>query len=116
MHRLLARHSNLIGEATYQGRLYRIGHYPGAVPSNDPMNMVRGEVYRLRHPSVVLARLDRYEECGPGFRQPAEFVRHSAEIRLRTGRTVSAWIYIYNRPVRGLKRLPDGDFDGTGGR
>ena len=58
MHRLLARHGDLIGDATYQGRLYRIGYYPGGVPSDDPVDVVRGEVYRLRNPNPVLRRLD----------------------------------------------------------
>jgi gamma-glutamylcyclotransferase (GGCT)/AIG2-like uncharacterized protein YtfP len=58
MHRLLARHGDLISDATYQGRLYRIGYYPGGVPSDDPVDVVRGEVYRLRNPNPVLRRLD----------------------------------------------------------
>jgi len=49
MHRLLTRHGDLIGDATYQERLYRIGYYPGVVPTDDPADIVRGEVYRLRN-------------------------------------------------------------------
>ncbi len=33
MHRVLARHAELVGEGFFNGRLYRVGHYPGAVPS-----------------------------------------------------------------------------------
>ena len=117
MRRLLARHGDYVGEATYQGRLYRISHYPGAVPSDDPADRVRGEVYRLRRPIPLLERLDAYEGCGPGFRQPTEYVREGCDVRLATGEILSAWIYLYNRRVDSLRRLPDGDFLGAhGGR
>ena len=58
MHRLLTRHCDLIGDANYQGRLYWIGYYPGVVPSDDPADVVRGEVYRLRNANLVLRRTD----------------------------------------------------------
>jgi gamma-glutamylcyclotransferase (GGCT)/AIG2-like uncharacterized protein YtfP len=113
MHRRLARHGDFVDQATYQGRLYRISRYPGVVASDDPADRVHGEVYRLRHPDLLLSRLDKYEETGPGFRQPTEYVRLSQQIRLGGGRILSAWVYVYNRPVRGLRRLPGGDFHGV---
>jgi gamma-glutamylcyclotransferase (GGCT)/AIG2-like uncharacterized protein YtfP len=116
MHRLLARHGELVGDATYQGRLYRVSYYPGVVPSDDRADVVHGEAYRLRNPHLVLPSLDRYEACGPGFRQPTLYVRLNQEIRLKDGQTLLAWIYVYNRPVNGLKRVPDGDFLRIGGR
>lgn len=116
MHRLLARHGDFIGEGTYQGRLYRVAAYPGVVPSDDPADVVRGELYRLRNPGPVLRRLDAYEACGPGFRQPTRYVRLSQEIRLGGGQVLPAWVYVYNWPVRGLKRVASGDFSGIGSR
>ena len=56
---ILDRFSDFVSEATYQGRLYRISHYPGVVPSDDPADRVQGEVYCLRNPFLVLSRLDR---------------------------------------------------------
>lgn len=114
MHRLLARHGTFVGEASYQGRLYRIAHYPGVVPSDDPADRVRGEIYRLRRPASLLPRLDAYERCGPGFRRPTEYVRRSLEIRLAGGGSLSAWVYLYNLPVAGLRRVPGGDFRPVG--
>jgi gamma-glutamylcyclotransferase (GGCT)/AIG2-like uncharacterized protein YtfP len=112
MYRLLTRHSDFVGEATYQGKLYKVTYYPGVVPSNDPSDLVQGEVYRLRNPDLVLPRLDEYEECGPGFKEPTEYVRLSQEIQLRKGETLSAWVYVYNRPINGLELMPVGDFHG----
>lgn len=114
MYHMLARYSDFVGEATYQGRLYKVTYYPGVVPSNDPAELVQGEVYRLHNPDLVLARLDEYEECGPDFKEPTEYIRLSQEIQLRTGETVSAWVYVYNRPTDGLELFPVGDFLGIG--
>lgn len=110
MFAILDRFSDFVGNATYQGKLYHIGTYPGVVPSDDPADRVSGEVYRLRNPFVILSRLDRYEECGPGFRKPTEFIRQQQSVRLQSGQCLSAWVYVYNRPVVGLTRLQDGDF------
>jgi len=107
----LDRFSDFVGEAVYQGKLYRISHYPGVVPSDDPADQVQGEVYLLCNPFVVLSRLDRYEGCGPGFTKPNEYVRDRHDVRLLTGEALSAWVYIYNRSIAGLECLPDGDFN-----
>ena len=111
----LDRFSKFVGEATYQGRLYRISHYPGVVPSDDPADQVQGEVYLLRNSFVVLSRLDRYEGCGPGFTNPTEYVRTNHDVRLATGEDLSAWVYVYNRSITGLDQLPDGEFNNVSG-
>lgn len=110
MHDFLARESDFIAHATWQGRLYRVDFYPGAVPSDDPAARVHGEVYRLRRPMFALADLDRYEACGPGFAAPTEYLRELHPVRLRDGREVLAWVYVYNRPVEGLELITSGDF------
>jgi len=110
MHGLLERHARFAGEASYQGRLYRIGWYPGAIPSNDPKCRVKGEIYLLPQPELVLPQLDQYEECGPGYPEPTEYLRVEQEVVLSNGRRSTAWIYIYNRPVAGREEIATGDF------
>ena len=48
MAQLLSRSADFLGEATCRGRLYLIKHYPGLVLSDDPAEVVFGELYRLR--------------------------------------------------------------------
>ncbi|MCJ7837635.1 MAG: gamma-glutamylcyclotransferase [Burkholderiales bacterium] len=110
MYQLLERHAHFAGEASYQGRLYRIDWYPGVIPSDDPKRRVKGEVYVLPQPELVLPQLDKYEECGPGFPAPTEYVREEKEVILNNGRKLIAWIYIYNRPVAGCEEIATGDF------
>ena len=110
MHAYLARNSDFVDEATFRGKLFDIGAYPGVVPSDDPADLVHGEVYRLRHARDVLRSLDRYEGAGPGFPASREYIRSRREVRLPDGFTLPAWVYIYNRPTRGLAIISGGDF------
>jgi len=110
MHSFLAEHADFIGRATYQGKLYKIDYYPGAVPSNNPKDVVYGEVYQLREPALVLSKLDEYEECGPKFPSPTEYIRKVQAVQLESGEIVWAWVYLYNRSTNHLELVSSGDF------
>jgi len=109
MHAVLAAHAEFIGAGTFQGKLYDLGGYPGAVPSERETDIVAGEVYALRDPAQVLAVLDRYEGCADD-PPPTEFRREKATITLENGDQVEAWIYLYNWPTFGLPRIRSGDY------
>jgi gamma-glutamylcyclotransferase (GGCT)/AIG2-like uncharacterized protein YtfP len=110
MHRVLARGAELVGEGFFNGRLYRVGPYPGAIPSSEPHDRVFGEVYRLREAADLLFKLDEYEGCRPTAVAPAEYVRTTARIALTNETIVHAWIYVYNKPIHGLERIRSGFF------
>jgi gamma-glutamylcyclotransferase (GGCT)/AIG2-like uncharacterized protein YtfP len=110
MYHLLARYAEFVAEGTYQGRLYQIDDYPGAVPSENPEEQVHGEVYALREPEIVLAKLELYEECGPGFSNPTEYVRRQERITLQNGTACYAWVYVYNRPTTKLVQISSGNY------
>jgi gamma-glutamylcyclotransferase (GGCT)/AIG2-like uncharacterized protein YtfP len=111
MARLLSRSADFIGEARCQGRLYRIKHYPGLVLSDDPADVVFGELYRLRAPQELLREFDGYEGCGEGFAEPTEYVRQMLSVTL-ADKTAETWTYIYNWPVAHLPRIASGRFMG----
>ena len=110
MHGVFLKSAEFIGKGGYQGRLYLISDYPGVVPSDDPDDIVKGEVYKLRDPDRTLRDLDRYEECGDEFPQPTEYLRQVQDISLFDGRTCRAWVYIYNRPTDTLQPVHSGDY------
>jgi len=56
--------ATFLGPAHWQGRLYLVSHYPGAVPSELTEEIVHGELWTLTDPQT-LALLDQYEECSP---------------------------------------------------
>ena len=110
MAQLLSRSADFIGEARCRGRLYLIRHYPGLVPSDDPGDLVSGELYRLRQPEALLRELDMYEACGEGIAEPTEYVRRMLPLTLADEAVSEAWTYIYNWPVAGLPRIASGRF------
>lgn len=95
-----------LGEASIPGRLYDLGPYPAALPARRPGERVHGELYRLTWPAA-LAALDRYEAGNRTDSQAGQFRRASVPVQWR-GRRVPAWVYWYDRPLRGARRLPGG--------
>jgi gamma-glutamylcyclotransferase (GGCT)/AIG2-like uncharacterized protein YtfP len=110
MARLLSANAAFLGEATCRGRLYLVKHYPGLVLSDDPADIVFGELYRLHEPDALLREFDMYEACGEGFAEPTEYVRQMLPVTRGDGSAGEAWTYIYNWPVTNLPRIASGRF------
>jgi gamma-glutamylcyclotransferase (GGCT)/AIG2-like uncharacterized protein YtfP len=110
MARLLSANADFLGPATCQGRLYLVKHYPGLLRSDDPTEVVFGELYRLREPDALLGEFDMYEACGEGFSQPTEYLRQMLQVTLDDGSASEAWTYVYNWPVTSLPRIASGRF------
>ena len=110
MAQLLSRSAEFIGEACCQGRLYRVKHYPGLLLSEDPGDIVFGELYRLRQSDECLREFDMYEACGEGFAEPTEYIRRMLSVTSDGGGAEQAWTYIYNWPVAHLPRIASGRF------
>jgi gamma-glutamylcyclotransferase (GGCT)/AIG2-like uncharacterized protein YtfP len=110
MAKLLSRSADFLGEARCRGRLYRVKHYPGLVSSDDPDDVVFGELYRLRSPEELLGEFDMYEACGEGFVEPTEYLRQMLPVTCDDGAVSEAWTYVYNWPVAETARIASGRF------
>ena len=110
MARLLAANADFISEASSQGRLYLVKHYPGLVHADDAADIVHGELFALREADAMLREFDMYEACGEGFPEPTEYVRRRLAVTLADGSVREAWTYLYNWPVDGLPRIASGRF------
>ena len=110
MARLLSANADFLGEASCRGRLYRVKHYPGLVLSDDPSDIVFGELYRLRARDDLLREFDMYEACGEGFPEPTQYIRQTLEVAVADGSSGEAWTYLYNWPVARLQRIMSGRF------
>ena len=102
LHRLLETHAVLVGTGSFQGKLYDLGRYPGAVSSRGHTDHVIGEIYRFSDPQRALEILDEYE----GHR----FKRKRVTIVQESGKSIPCWIYLYARSVRRRPRIPSGDY------
>ena len=110
MAKLLSRSADYRGSATCRGRLYLIKHYPGLLLSDDPTEIVFGELYRLRDRDALLGEFDMYEACGEGFPEPTEYLRRMLQVTQEDGTASEAWTYVYNWPVTGLPHIASGRF------
>jgi len=110
MAQLLSRSAEFLGEARCRGRLYLVKHYPGLVLSEDPDEVVFGELFRLRAPAELLREFDMYEACGEGFKAPTEYIRQMLPVTRDDHGAEQAWSYIYNWPVTRLPRIESGRF------
>lgn len=110
MNTVLERHGEAIGRGKVPGILFDVGAYPGAVKSTGARAFVRGDVYLLRDPDRALKVLDRYEGWDEKKPRSGEFRRSRVVVDLGGGKTVRAWIYLYNRSTSGLPRIRSGDY------
>jgi gamma-glutamylcyclotransferase (GGCT)/AIG2-like uncharacterized protein YtfP len=104
----LRREARLIGPATIPGRLYSLGLYPGLVETDDPQSLVHGELYALNAPAVALRWLDAYEGIVRGNPAQSPYERVERAVRLASGETLTAWVYLYRRSGRACPEVPDG--------
>ena len=98
------------GVAVMQGQLFEIHHYPGAVLSDNPDDMVHGEVYIIRDQHTLFSILDEYEESSADFPTPQEYARKEVIITLENGKKVQAWTYLYNWNLHKKTRIHSGDY------
>lgn len=106
----LESQSLYLGSGRIAARLYNLGSYPGAVPSDKTRDSVHGDMVKLLRPASTLAWLDKYEGCCADTAEPQAYERVIAPVVLRTGETRDAWVYFYKKPVHRARRVPHGRF------
>ena len=95
-----------VGRGKIKARLYDLGEYPGAV--EDRENRVYGKVYEISGMDKVLPQFDEYEGFYPDKPEKSLYVRKVKKVEMDDGRILKAYVYIYNRSVKGLKEIESG--------
>jgi gamma-glutamylcyclotransferase (GGCT)/AIG2-like uncharacterized protein YtfP len=108
MRERLQREAQLVGPAAIHGRLYDLGRYPALVDSEDPADLVHGEVFVLHEPSKSLAWLDKYEGIIPGQHGHSEYQRVERPVQLASGERITAWVYLYRKSIARARRIASG--------
>lgn len=106
----ISRYFDLVGPAKVKGRLFDMGDYPAAVPTNEN-EFILGELYVIKKEaefSWAIGQLDDYEGVTV---EPGESLLYRREL---TGvsihdTVIQAWIYWYNGDVSGKPQLGSGD-------
>ena len=104
--RAAAKH---IGPAKFQGKLFAIDWYPGAVDSNNPNDVVKGDLFEITRNTDFFSQVDIYEQCTPDLPEPHEYRRTIRNV-FCDGQYIPAWIYLYNWKISDQPRIPTGDF------
>ena len=99
---------SFLGRGTIQAALFDLGLYPAAVPAPD--RRVRGEVYEVTDPAVVLPALDTIEGYTPLQPDSSLYLRTRADVTLDNGTLAQAWVYFYNAPLGRARRIQSGDY------
>lgn len=107
---LLQHEAEFQGIATVSGRLYNIGSYPGLILSENPDEIVLGELYKIKDQRVVLNALDQYEGAVEPFPKPWEYQRLVADVTTDKGFMVLSWLYTYQWDVVEEMRIKSGDY------
>jgi len=102
--------AHFVGRGRIIGKLYDLGGFPGAVISSDHRSHIRGEVYRLDDVNLAFEILDEYEEFKPSNPARSLFVRKRIPVRMEDGKSKEAWVYVYNRRVKGSNLIHSGDY------
>jgi gamma-glutamylcyclotransferase (GGCT)/AIG2-like uncharacterized protein YtfP len=101
---------DLIGEAKVKGKLYDMGEYPAAIPSQED-SFILGELYVIkRQPefSWAIGQLDDYEGVTAEPGEP-QLYRRELENIIINDQAIPAWIYWYNGDVKGRPQIVSGD-------
>lgn len=112
MHKLLAKSSDFVAEAVFNGKLYDVVGGPAAIPSENTSDLVRGELYAIKpqQQTQLLTVLDEYEGYNPADLTHSEYRREKRTIMLPDCRSISAWIYLYNGQLENSRLILSGDF------
>ena len=110
----LRREARLVGDATIEGKLFSLGRYPGMIEAPGEGLRVHGEVYALDAPAASLAWLDAYEGIVPGDHDRNDYARVERVARLASGADITAWVYVYLKPVAAVHLIPGGRWASRG--
>lgn len=106
----IAQYFTLVGAATVKGKLYDMGEYPVAVPTNDE-NFIQGELYTVSRPeefSYIIGQLDDYEGVYAEEGETPVYSR-GATTAYCNGQQPMAWVYWFTGSTTGLPQILHGD-------
>ena len=95
----------------FQGKLYDLGEYPGAIADRNNRCYVYGSIIELKNTAEALKYLDDYEGFGEEQEQPNLFIRTIISVETESGK-IDCWAYLYNLSVDGFEVIESGDYTG----
>jgi gamma-glutamylcyclotransferase (GGCT)/AIG2-like uncharacterized protein YtfP len=110
MSKFLEKNSIFIGTGYFNGKLYEISWYPGAVLSSVPTDKVFGHIFKILNKEKTIQILDEYEGIVETAEHLNEYKRELIEAYLDSNETLKTWVYIYNNSTENLKVIASGNY------
>jgi len=106
----ISRFFKFVGDAKVKGKLYDLGEYPAALPTDEDVYII-GELYEVKNAqefSWAIGQLDDYEGMNVEIGETPLYFRKVAPVYF-DDQTVDAWVYWYNGDVTGKPVIESGD-------
>ena len=106
----ISRFFSFAGDAKVRGKLFDMGSYAAAKPTNENIFIV-GELYTIRLENEfawAIGQLDDYEGVDVDVDEVQLYRREITEVHIN-GQVTHAWIYWYNGDVSGRPVISSGD-------
>ncbi len=107
---ILQKYSESIDRGSFSGKLFDVGSYPAAIINGEDGGRVYGELYKLTNPDALFHHLDPYEGFDADEPSKSLYLRKKVTVKTEDGNQLTAWTYLYNRPVECLSHIPNGDY------
>jgi gamma-glutamylcyclotransferase (GGCT)/AIG2-like uncharacterized protein YtfP len=107
----ISRYFAPVGPARVKGRLYDLGDYPAALPTDGEF-FIAGELYHIKNKEEfewAIGQIDDYEGLNVEPGETPLYRRDKAQALLADGSINDAWVYWYNRQVDGKPVIESGD-------
>ena len=99
-----------VQEAEFFGEMFLVDYFPGVIDPVSAGTDIAGEIYEFRPDGKSLRKLDEFEDYRPFDPDAGVYVRARRNVRVKSGEIAEVWIYIYNQPVAGFRKIESGDF------
>ena len=111
MSKFLDKNSEFVGEGYFNGKLFKVSWYPGAVLSKIASGRVYGHIFKIHDHIKTFKILDDYEGVGEATAEyPNEYRRELIETFLNDGTILRTWVYVYNNATDHLRLIISGDY------
>jgi gamma-glutamylcyclotransferase (GGCT)/AIG2-like uncharacterized protein YtfP len=110
MSKFLEKNSEFIGTGYFNGKLFEISWYPGAVLSSVPTDKVFGHIFKILNKEKTIQILDEYEGIVDTAEHLNEYKRELIEAYLDSNETIKTWVYAYNNSTENLKVIASGNY------
>lgn len=110
MSKFLVSHSQFISNGYFNGKLFEVDGFPGAILSENKEDKVYGSIFKLNDNEFIFKVLDVYEGIDATSKVPDLYKRNIITAFLENGELLQTWVYLYNLSTTNLIQITSGKY------